>query len=89
MLFTSTEQAHGNSVIVSENRLLYMSASDKVNMARDMVDRGIFTVNDVLTMFGMATIGEEGDKRVIRGEYKSTTDINANDKDEGNDDEQN
>lgn len=68
MFFTQTQQMHGNRVMFSSNRLEYASNASKRNMVRDMVDRGIMTINEGREVLQMAPV-EGGDVRVIRGEY--------------------
>lgn len=67
--FTMRERP-ANRIMFSSNRLEYASAASKRNMGKDMLDRGIFTINDTLEMLQMPTIGEDGDVRILRGEYK-------------------
>lgn len=70
MLFTANEVAHGAGVIFTSNRLQYMNNADKLQISRDMLDRGIFTMNQVLDIWNLPHIeGEEGNRRIIRGEY--------------------
>lgn len=68
MCFTQTEQKR-NQISFSSNRLEYASNASKRNMIRDMMDRGVITLNQALEMLQMPTIGPDGDIRVIRGEY--------------------
>lgn len=67
--FTQRQQQFDNRITFSSSRLEYASNASKRNMIRDMVDRGILTFNQALEILQMPTIGEEGDIRVIRGEY--------------------
>ena len=67
--FTMRERP-ANRITFSSNRLEYASAASKRNMGKDMLDRGIFTINDTLEMLQMPTIGPDGDVRILRGEYK-------------------
>jgi len=68
MLFTFREQSQGNRVIVSANRLQYMSNSDKLRMASEMLDRGVMSINEIREIWNMNPV-EGGDARPIRGEY--------------------
>lgn len=68
MLFTLREQSSGNRVIATANRLQYMSNADKLNVSSAMLDRGIFSLNDVREIWNMPPV-EGGDARIIRGEY--------------------
>lgn len=68
MLFTTVEQMHGNRIMFSANRLEYASNASKRNMARDMTDRGIISINEAREMLQLPPV-DGGDVRVIRGEY--------------------
>lgn len=68
MLYTQRERAN-NGVSFSSNRLEYASNASKRNMIRDMVDRGVMTINQALEILQLPGIGPEGDIRIIRGEY--------------------
>ncbi len=68
MLFTLREQASGNRVMATSNRLQYMSNADKLNVTRDLLDRGIITQNQAMEIWNLPPV-EGGDVRIIRGEY--------------------
>ena len=68
MLFSQRELRH-NSFSFSSNRLEYASMASKRNMIRDMLDRGVLTINQCLEILQLPKIGPEGDVRIIRGEY--------------------
>ena len=68
MLFTLREQSNGNRVIATSNRLQYLSNADKLNVSSAMLDRGIFSLNDVRDIWNLPPV-EGGDARIIRGEY--------------------
>ena len=68
MLFTLREQTEGNMVIATANRLQYMSNADKLNVSAAMLDRGIFSLNDVREIWNLPPV-DGGDVRIIRGEY--------------------
>lgn len=68
MLFTLREQAQGNNVTATSNRLQYMSNADKLNVTSQLLDRGIFSLNDAREIWNLPPI-EGGDVRIIRGEY--------------------
>lgn len=72
MTFTDREQAEGNGFIFTSNRLQYMANKDKLNVSTQLLDRGVITINQALEMWNLPTIGEEGDVRIIRGEYYNT-----------------
>lgn len=68
MFFTLREQTQGNMVMASANRLQYLSNSDKLNVSSQMLDRGIFSLNDVREIWNLPPV-DGGDARIIRGEY--------------------
>lgn len=68
MLFTFREQTIGNMVILTANRLQYMTNADKLNVSSQMLDRGILSINDVREIWQLPPV-EDGDRRIIRGEY--------------------
>lgn len=72
-IYTDEERAYGNHVYVNANRLQYMSVSEKVNMAQQLGDRGVLTINEIRELFNYAPI-ENGDVAVIRGEYYTVND---------------
>ena len=68
MLFTFREQGAGNSVMLTANRLQYMTNKDKLDVSSQMLDRGVMTINDIREIWNMPPV-EGGDVRIIRGEY--------------------
>ena len=68
MLFTLREQAQGNSVMLTANKLQYMSNADKLNVSSQLLDRGIMSINDVREIWNLPPV-DGGDARIIRGEY--------------------
>ena len=68
MLFTLREQSQGNSVMLTANRLQYMSNSDKLNVSSQLLDRGVMSINDIREIWNLPPV-ENGDTRIIRGEY--------------------
>ena len=69
MLFTQQQRLR-NQVSFSSNRLEYATSPSKRNMIRDMIDRGIFCIDDAREILQMPPLPNgEGQKRVIRGEY--------------------
>lgn len=72
MLFTLREQSQGNLVMVTANRLQYLSNNDKLNVSAQMLDRGIMSINDVREIWNLPPV-EGGDERIIRGEYYNAT----------------
>lgn len=74
MLFTDIEVKHGNHIEFSANRLEYTSNKTKHELIRDMVDRGIISLNEAREMLQMPPV-DGGDIRVIRGEYINTESV--------------
>ena len=73
MLFTFTEQSFGNAVMATSNRLQYLSNAEKLNVTRDLLDRGIITQNQAMEIWNLPPV-EGGDVRIIRGEYYKVED---------------
>lgn len=74
MLFSERERAQGSYLIANANRLQYMSTTQKVQMAQQLLDRGVMSINEARELFNYGTV-ENGDTRFIRGEY-----VDANEK---------
>lgn len=72
-IYTDRERGFGNHVYVNANRLQYMSVGEKVNMAQQLGDRGVLTINEIRELFNYEPI-EDGDVAVIRGEYYTLED---------------
>lgn len=73
-MFTERERATGNSVMFTSNRLQYMSNADKLQVAAQLTDRGIFSINEAREVFNLGPV-DGGDIRTIRGEYKNVSDL--------------
>jgi len=73
-MFSERERAQGSRCMVSANRLQYMSTTQKVSMAQQLLDRGVMSINEARELFNYAPV-EGGDIRTIRGEYKNTEEI--------------
>ena len=54
--------------MLTANRLQYMTTNEKLNVSSQMLDRGIMTINDVREIWNLPPL-ENGDVRIIRGEY--------------------
>ena len=50
-----------------------MSNADKLNVSAQLLDRGIFTLNDVREIWNLPPV-DGGDARIIRGEYYNADD---------------
>jgi hypothetical protein len=83
MFFTLREQTQGNAFMATANRLQYLSNADKLEVSAQMLDRGIFSLNDVRQIWNMPPV-EGGDTRIIRGEYYSVDEKVEEPNEEGN-----
>ena len=72
-LFSEKERAFGTKVLVTANRLQYMSVAQKVQMAKELMDRGVMSVNEARELFNYTPV-DNGDVRFIRGEYTDAND---------------
>ncbi len=68
MLFTFREQGNGNFVMLTANRLQYMTNKDKLDVSSQLLDRGVMSINDIREIWNLPPV-EGGDVRIIRGEY--------------------
>ena len=73
-MYTERERATGNEVIFTSNRLQYMSNADKLQVAAQLTDRGIFSINEAREVFNLGPV-DGGDIRTIRGEYKNVEEL--------------
>lgn len=70
MYFTERERAHGNNIILTANRLQYLSNEEKLNTVTQLFDRGMLMTDEGLDIFNMAPLPDgKGQKRFIRKEY--------------------
>ena len=82
MLFTLREQTEGNKVMLTANRLQYMSNNDKLNVSAQLLDRGIMSINDVREIWNLPPV-DGGDERIVRGEYYNADEkLNGEENDE-------
>ena len=68
MLYTFREQSQGNMIMATANRLQYLSNTEKLNVTAQMLDRGLFTLNEAREIWNLSPV-DGGDVRIIRGEY--------------------
>lgn len=72
-IYTERERAQGSSLIANANRLQYMSVSAKVQMAKELGDRGAILIDEIRELFNYAPLPDgAGQVAPIRGEYKAT-----------------
>lgn len=68
MLFTEREMAFGSGIFFTSNRIQYMNNSDKLSVSRDLLDRGVISLNEAREIWQLAPING-GDIHILRGEY--------------------
>lgn len=67
-IFSDRERAQGSEIMLTANRLQYLTTSEKLNVSSQMADRGIMSLNEVREIWNLSPV-EGGDRRTIRGEY--------------------
>ena len=67
-MFSERERAQGSGIIATSNRLQFMSNNDKLTISSTMLDRGVMSINEIRDIWNLAPV-EDGDRRIIRGEY--------------------
>lgn len=83
MAFSRREQATGNRIAVTANRLQYMSNRDKLQMITSLRDRGIFNGDECREMLNLPPLPDgKGKEYMILSEFANTSngvDTNAED----------
>lgn len=72
-MFSERERAQGSGLMATSNRLQFMSNNDKLTISSTMLDRGVMSINEIRDIWNLAPV-ENGDRRIIRGEYYDATD---------------
>lgn len=84
--FSERERAQGSGIRAASNRLQYMSTTAKVQMAKELGDRGAILIDEIRELFNYDPLPDgAGQVAPIRGEYKATetlTEGGATDADE-------
>lgn len=81
MLFSERERAQGSYLIANANRLQYMSTAQKVQMAKELGDRGALKVDEIRELFNYGPLPDgAGQVAPIRGEYKPTDELTGDEK---------
>lgn len=84
-LFSERERAQGSYLIANANRLQYMSVTQKVQMAKELGDRGAILIDEIRELFNYAPLPNgAGQVAPIRGEYKATDELGGNTEDTDN-----
>ena len=79
-LFSERERAQGSHLIASANRLQYMSVTQKVQMAKELGDRGAILIDEIRELFNYEPLPDgAGQVAPIRGEYKATDELGGAD----------
>ncbi len=82
-MFTDRERAQGSYLMANANRLQYMSTSQKVQMAKELGDRGAILIDEIRELFNYAPLPNgAGQVAPIRGEYKATQELTEGSADE-------
>jgi HK97 family phage portal protein len=85
MLFSERERAQGSYLIANANRLQYMSTSQKVQMAKELGDRGAILIDEIRELFNYTPLPDgAGQVAPIRGEYKATDTLTEETEEEEN-----
>jgi hypothetical protein len=75
-LFSERERAQGSYLIANANRLQYMSVTQKVQMAKELGDRGAILIDEIRDLFNYPALPDgAGQVAPIRGEYKATNEL--------------
>ena len=70
IVFSQREINGGNRILLTANRLQYMSVGSKISMAQQLGDRGILTIDEIRELFNYAPLPDGTGQHVpIRGEY--------------------
>lgn len=84
-LFSERERAQGSYLIANANRLQYMSVTQKVQMAKELGDRGAILIDEIRELFNYSPLPNgAGQVAPIRGEYKATDELGGSDDMEDN-----
>lgn len=78
-LYSEREIAFGAEVMVTTNRVQYMSFTDKKAYVEGGLDRGILTINEAREVYNLPALpAEQGDRFIARGEYYFIQEENDN-----------
>ena len=70
LIYTDLEQGNGNEILVTANRLQYMTTSEKIALVRDLGDRGFLLIDEGRELLNYAPLPDgAGQVSPIRGEY--------------------
>lgn len=75
-IFSERERAQGSYFMANANRLQYMSVTAKVQMAKELGDRGAILIDEIRDLFNYPPLPDgAGQVAPIRGEYKNTEEL--------------
>jgi len=91
MTFKPAEIHRGNRIIFAGNRLQYMNVSEKVQVSKELGDRGAIMIDEIRELFNYPPLPDgKGQHAPIRGEYymadKGKEDNGGSDKKDGGED---
>ena len=70
MVFSVNELNRGNRITFTANRLQYMATGSKINMAKELGDRGVLMIDEIRELFNYEPLPDgAGQHAPIRGEY--------------------
>ena len=79
MLLSDREMA-GTEIMLSSNRLQYLSNTEKLNVSNSLIDRGILNRDEVREMWNLPPLPDgTGQNYIIRAEYVDAADNGGND----------
>lgn len=85
--FTDRERSQGSMIMLTSNRLQYLTTAEKLNVSAQLADRGILNRDEVREIWNLPPLPNgEGQEYIIRGEYYNASD-KINEEDEANDQE--
>ena len=85
--FTDRERSQGSMIMLTSNRLQYMTTAEKLNVSAQLADRGILNRDEVREIWNLPPLPNgEGQAYIIRGEYYNA-DGKINEEDEASDQE--
>ena len=68
MIYSPIELNTGNRLMLTANRVQFMTNADKLNVSAQMADRGIMTINEIRDIWNLPPV-DGGDRFIARGEY--------------------
>lgn len=70
MVYTPREMRQGNRIFFASNRLQYMNVGEKVNVSKELGDRGAILIDEIRELFNYPPLPDgKGQHAPIRGEY--------------------